>query len=181
VDLDRRPDGGSARPLGPWMILEHHGLVTGLGADRQPQMQAQGGAGFSSGIGEEAGRRVCFRPVPGVPLLPSRPRSAVYRRPSWRAPTPGQRARHNRPPPERLGDEPAPWPGYALRHGCASGPTPSATMGLAWMRSGATSCRPFLHSRNGSDHERRQQDALTFSGRRILPPDFLGGNALQRG
>src|ERR1700722_19604623 len=50
VDRDRRPDGWSARPVGVWMTLEHHGLVTGLGADRQPQMQAQEGAGVGSGV-----------------------------------------------------------------------------------------------------------------------------------
>src|SRR5215470_3884432 len=56
VDLDRGPDGWSARPVGPWMTLEHHGLVTGLGADRQPQMKAQEGAGVGSGVAEEERR-----------------------------------------------------------------------------------------------------------------------------
>jgi hypothetical protein len=38
------------------MTLEHHGLVTGLGADRQPQMQPQEGAGPGSGVAAEERR-----------------------------------------------------------------------------------------------------------------------------
>src|SRR6185436_515905 len=38
VDRDRRADGRSAWPVGLWMTLYHQGLVSGLGADRQPQV-----------------------------------------------------------------------------------------------------------------------------------------------